>query len=104
MREAVLIDLPRNPGNYVAAAVQADAAGKPVVVVQNRAGVALSAIAVTPVMVNASGQIVQQGRTLRVDGPLQAGARVALDAGLGSLDQAQLAAVRVRIDGARVAQ
>jgi beta-barrel assembly-enhancing protease len=103
-REAVLIDLPRNPANYVAAALQAGADGKPVIVVQNRAPMALGSIAVTPVLVNAAGQIVQQGRTVNITGPLQAGQRVAADAGLAALTVEQLQAVRLRVDSARAVQ
>jgi predicted Zn-dependent protease len=102
-REAVLIDLPRNPANYVAAAAQAGSGGTLVLVVQNRAPVALSAISVTPVIVNAAGQIVQQGRAVSIGGPLQSGQRVAVDAGLGALTQEQLQAVRFRVDSARIA-
>ncbi len=98
------MDLPRNPASYVSAAVQLDSNGRPVVVVQNRAPVALGPIAVTPVTVNAAGQITSQGRTVTIGGPLAAGQRSAVDAGLGSLTTEQLRAVRVRVDSARVSQ
>ncbi len=104
MREAVLIDLPRNPSTYVVGAVQAGSDGKPVLVVQNRAPMALGSIAVTPVMLNAAGQVASQGRAVTITGPLAAGQQVAVDAGLGTLTAEQLRAVRVRIDSARVAQ
>ncbi|MEO8309475.1 MAG: M48 family metalloprotease [Pseudomonadota bacterium] len=103
-REAVLMDLPRNPANYVAAAVQLGNDGKAVVVVQNRAPIALGAIAITPVVVNAAGQISIQGRAVTINGPLAAGQRTTIDAGLGALSAEQLRAVRVRVDSARVAQ
>lgn len=104
MREAVLIDLPRNPSNYVAAAVQADENGRPVVVVQNRAPLAIADVSVTPVIIDAAGRMVQQGRSIRIAGPLQSGARIVVNAGLGPMNEAQIAAMRVRVDGARVAQ
>jgi predicted Zn-dependent protease len=103
-REAVLLDLPRNPSNYVAGAVQLGTDGKPVLVVQNRATMALGPIVVTPVMVNAAGQVASQGRAVTIRGPLAAGQRVSVDAGLGTLTAEQLRLVRVRVDSARVAQ
>jgi hypothetical protein len=103
-REAVLLDLPRNPGNYVAAQVGRDGQGRPVMVVQNRAPLAVGSIVVTPVQINSAGQIVTQGRAVNVRGPLASGAQVAADAGLGSLTAEQLAAVRFRVDSARVAE
>jgi hypothetical protein len=74
------------------------------VVVQNQAPVAVGAISVTPVMVNAQGQITSTGRTLNIRGPLQPGAQATADAGLGSLTAEQLQALRFRVDGAQVAQ
>jgi beta-barrel assembly-enhancing protease len=103
-REAVTIDLPRNPGNYVAAALRVGSDGKPIMVVQNRAPVALGTITVTPVLVNASGQIVQQGRAVNISGPVQSGEQVIVDPALGSLTPEQLQTVRFRVDAARVAQ
>jgi predicted Zn-dependent protease len=103
-REAVTLDLPRNPGNYVAAQAARDSAGRPVVVVQNRAGVPLASIVVTPVIVNSAGQILSQGRAVTIRGPLQAGAQVSADAGLGALTPEQLQALRVRVDSAQIAQ
>lgn len=103
-REAVRLDIPANPGNYVATGLRSAANGQPQVVVQNRAPVALESIAITPVLVNAAGQVVQQGRTITLRGPLQPGAQAVVDAGLGNLAAAQLQAVRLRVDGARVAQ
>lgn len=102
--EAVRLDLPRNPANYVAAALRAGSDGRPVLVVQNRAPVALAGIVVTPVLVNAAGQIVQQGRAVTLSGALAAGQQAVVDAGLAALPAEQLAAARVRIDAARLAQ
>lgn len=103
-REAVLLDLPSNPGNYVAAALRAGNNGQPVMVIQNRSPVPLASISVTPVLVNSAGQIVQQGRAVTVRGPVQPNAQVTADTGLGNLTAEQLQAVRFRIDAARVAQ
>jgi predicted Zn-dependent protease len=103
-REAMEIDLPRNPGNYVAAQVAQDGQGRPVMVVQNRSPMPLAGIVVTPVRINAAGQIVSQGQAINVRGTVAAGAQVAADAGLGSLSAEQLASVRFRVDRASVAQ
>jgi tetratricopeptide (TPR) repeat protein len=103
-REAVQIDLPRNPGNYVATAVRAGSDGRPVLVLQNRAPVALASIQVTPVQVNSQGQVVQQGRAIMVAGPVAAGQQVSVDPGIAALTPEQLAGLRARVDSARVAQ
>jgi predicted Zn-dependent protease len=104
MREGVLIDLPRNPAKYVAGAAQAGIDGKTLLVVQNRAPMALGPITVTPVMLNAAGQAVSEGRTVTIRGPLAAGQKINVESGLGALTAEQLRLVRVRVDTARVAQ
>jgi beta-barrel assembly-enhancing protease len=103
MREAVMLDLPRNPSNYDAGSVQAGSDGKPVLVVQNRTAVPLAAVVVTPVLVDAAGRVASQGRAVTING-LGANQRVAVEGGLGTLTADQLRAARVRIDSARVAQ
>jgi beta-barrel assembly-enhancing protease len=103
-REALLLELPRNPGKYVAAALRAGSSGAPVLVVQNRAPVALAGIRVTPVLVNTAGQIVQQGKSVSIRGPMQPGAQVTVDAGLPALTAEQLQMVRFRVEAASVAQ
>jgi tetratricopeptide (TPR) repeat protein len=103
-REAVVLDMPRNPATYVAAAVRAGSDGRPVLIVQNRAPVPVAGIVVTPVQVNAQGQIVQQGRAINIGGPIAAGQQVTADPGLAVMTAEQLAGVRVRVDAARVAQ
>ncbi len=104
MREAVRIDLPRNPSQYVSAQPARDNLGRLVVVVQNRAPVAVGSIGVTPVLINAAGQIVSAGRTVSIAGPLQPGAQVSVDAGIAGLSPEQLPALRLRIDSAQVVQ
>ena len=102
--EFVKLDLPQNPGNYVAAGGQLDSNGRVVLVVQNRSPVKLTDIRVTPVLVNAGGQVVSTGGTVRINQPLDAGKQAAVDAGLGGLTQEQMQALRFRIEGARVAE
>jgi predicted Zn-dependent protease len=103
-KQALLLDLPRNPGNYVATQPTRDAAGRVLVAVQNRAPVALASISLTPVMVNAAGQVVSNGRTVTIRGPLASGAQATVDAGLGGLSAEQLQGVRIRVDSAQVAE
>lgn len=103
-REAVTIDMPRNPANYVAATVRAGSDGRPLLIVQNRAPVSIAGIVVTPVQVNAAGQVVQQGRAVNISGPVAAGQQLAVDPGLAAMTAEQLATLRLRIDAARVAQ
>src|SRR5690606_11507055 len=76
-REGVRLDLPRNPSNYIAAQVTRNAQGRAVLVVQNRAPVAVGNIVVTPVQVNAAGQIVGEGRQVNIRGPVASGAQAA---------------------------
>jgi beta-barrel assembly-enhancing protease len=102
--ELVRMDLPQNPGNYVAVGGQLDANGRVMLVIQNRAPIKLGDIRVTPVLVNAAGQIAQTGSTVRVGQALGPNERIAVDAGIGSLAQEQLANLRFRVDGARAVE
>jgi predicted Zn-dependent protease len=101
-REAVLIDLPRRPGNYVAAQAVRDLSGKLLLRVQNRAPVKVAGIAVTPIVVNAAGQVTNTGRTVNVRGTLDSGQQVTVDAGLGVLTEEQEKMLRFRVESARV--
>jgi predicted Zn-dependent protease len=102
--ELVRLDLPQNPGNYVATGGQLDASGRVILLVQNRAPIRLSDIHVTPVLVNAAGQVVRSGSTVRIVQAVGSGEQVAVDAGIGQLPQEQLASLRFRVDGARPAE
>jgi len=101
--EFAVLDLASNPGNYVATAGQLDAQGRVVLRVQNRAPFALRDIVVTPVVVDAAGRIVQQGRSLHIGRVLQSGEQASLDAGIGTMPAEKLPALRFRVDGARPA-
>ena len=98
--EYTLLDLPRNPGNYVAAGAQQDARGALVVVLENRAPVALTEITFTPVLLDAAGQIAQQARSVRLARTLAPGERTSVDAGVGPVAGEFLPRVRIRIDRA----
>ena len=98
------MDLPQNPGNYVATSGQYDAQGRPILVIQNKSPVALTNIQVTPLLVDANGRILQQGAPVRVNRTLRSGEQIAADAGLANLSPQQLPYVRFRVDAASVAQ
>ena len=101
--ELIRMDLPQNPGNYVAAAGQEDANGRLVVVVENRAPVPLSSIQVTPVIVDDFGRVVSEASPIVIREVLNPNQRIAGDAGV-SVRPEQLGRVRFRIDGARVVE
>ena len=102
--EFMKMDVPQNPGNYVAAAAQFDSQGRLMVVVQNRSSVPLQAIQLTPVLVDANGRIVQQGDPVVVQGVVKPGEQAATPSGITSLSQEQLQALRIRVDGAKIAE
>ncbi len=102
--EYMKMDLPQNPGNYVAAAGQLDAQGRVLVVVQNRSQVPLNGIRVTPVLVDGTGRIVQQGNPVTINAVVKPGEQAAAATGLGNLPQEQLQALRFRVDDAKLAQ
>jgi predicted Zn-dependent protease len=100
--EYMKLDLPQNPGNYVAAGAQFDAQGRLMLVVQNRSRVPLSGIQVTPVLVDGAGRVVQQGKSVMLNGVVKPGEQAATPAGIDGLPREQLAALRVRVDSAVV--
>jgi predicted Zn-dependent protease len=102
--ELVKLDLPKNPGNYLATGPQVGNDGRLVLVIENRAPLALSDIQVTPVLVDANGNVVQQAKPVTIPQALKPGERVAVDAGVGAVSQDQLGAVRFRVDTARIAE
>lgn len=104
MAELVRIDLPRNPGNYIGTAGSVAADGRLVLIVENRAPLALTDIQVTPVWIDAFGRVVSEGATVRIREILRPNQRIAGDAGIGVLSRQQLANVRFRVDGARIVE
>ncbi len=102
--ELVRVDLPRNPGNYVATAGQIDSSGRLILIVENRAPVPLSGIQVTPVLVDDAGRIVREGSPVVIREVLKPNQRIAGDAGVGALPPEHLSHVRFRVDGARIAE
>jgi beta-barrel assembly-enhancing protease len=102
--EFTKMDLPQNPGNYVAAGGQFDAQGRLMVVVQNRSRVPLNAIQVTPVIVDAAGRIVQQGSPVLISTVVKPGEQAAAPSGIANVTQEQLQTLRFRVDAAKVAE
>jgi predicted Zn-dependent protease len=102
--EFMKMDLPQNPGNYIAAGGQYDSQGRLMVVVQNRSKVPLSAIQVTPVLVDASGRVAQQGSPVVIKAIVKPGEQAAAASGLANLTPEQQQALRFRVDGAKIAE
>lgn len=102
--ELLRLDLPQNPGKYLATAPQVAANGRLVLVVENRAPLPLTDIQVTPVLIDAAGNVVQQARPVSIPQAIKPGERIAVDAGVGAVTQDQLSAVRFRVDKAQVAE
>lgn len=102
--EYMKMDLPQNPGNYVAAGGQLDSQGRLMVVVQNRSKVPLTGIQVTPVLVDAAGRVVQQGSSVTIRAVVKPGEQAAAPSGIGNLPPEQQQALRFRVDAAKVAE
>jgi beta-barrel assembly-enhancing protease len=102
--EYVKMDLPQNPGNYIAAAGQIDSQGRLMVVVQNKSPTPLHSIQVTPVLLDATGRIVQQGNPVMISSVVKPGEQAAAPTGLANIPAEQLQALRFRVDGAKVAE
>jgi predicted Zn-dependent protease len=102
--EFVRMDLPENPGNYVATQGQFDAQGRLVVVVQNRSPAPLTGIQVTPVLVDAAGRVARQGSPVVFRSVVGPGEQAAAQTGIANVAQEQLPYLRFRVDGAKVAE
>jgi predicted Zn-dependent protease len=102
--EFIRMDLPQNPGNYVAAQGQFDAQGRLLVVVQNRSPVPLTGIQVTPVLVDGAGRVARQSSPVVFNAVLQPGQQTAAQSGIASVAQAQRPYLRFRVDSAKVAE
>ena len=102
--EFMRMDLPQNPGNYVAAQGQFDAQGRLVVVVQNRSRAPLTGIQVTPVLVDAAGRVAREGSPVVFRSVVQPGQQAAAQTGIANVAQEQLPYLRFRVDGAKVAE
>ena len=97
------MDLPQNPGNYVATAGQLDASGRLVLVIENRAPVPLSSIQVTPVIVDNFGRVVSEASPVVIREVLNPNQRISGSTGL-SIPPEQLGNVRFRVDQARIVE
>lgn len=100
--ELARLDLPRNPGNYIATAARVDERGQLYVAIENRSPVPVAGIELTPVLVDSAGRIVEQGRPLTVRETVAPGQRTVAPAGIGGIDPNRLPYVRFRVDAAQV--
>jgi len=66
--------------------------------------VPLTGIQVTPVLVDASGRIVQQGDRMKIPAVVKPGEQAATASTLASLTPEQMQALRFRIDAVEVAE
>lgn len=105
-RQIAVIDLPRNPGNYLAAEARADRNGQVLIAIQNRAQIAVRGVELRVAVTNASGQSIQGPvRVTSGNKTIPSGQVIEIATGLGPLTtQAQLAAVRWQFDKAVVAE
>ena len=102
--EFMRMDLPQNPGNYVAAQGQFDSQGRLMVIVQNRSPAPLAGIQVTPVLVDGAGRVARQGSPVVFRAVVRPGEQAAAPTGIANVAEAQLPYLRFRVDGARVAE
>ena len=102
--EYVKMDLPQNPGQYVAAGGQFDSQGRLMVVVQNKSPAPLHSIQVTPVLVDATGRIVQEGKPVVIPSVVKPGEQAAAPSGLANIPAEQLQSLRFRVDGAKISE
>jgi tetratricopeptide (TPR) repeat protein len=77
----VKLDLPTNPGAYIARACSADSAGKLVVTVRNDTTVTITAVQVAVTYTDASGRSMQQRHTIR--GQIDPGKLASVNTGMG---------------------
>jgi tetratricopeptide (TPR) repeat protein len=105
-KQVAVIDLPRNPGNYLAAEARVDKNGQVIIAIQNHAQISVRAIEARVAIVNAAGQSIQGPvRVTSGNKTLGAGQIIELATGLGPVTtSAQLAAVRWQFDKAAVAE
>jgi predicted Zn-dependent protease len=103
-REYVSIDLREHPEQYLATGFEFDSAGRVVIVVQNRSPIALANIQLTPVLVDASGRPASTGNPVQVKRALEPNQQVVVSTGIAGVSAEQLQMLRVRVDGASVAE
>jgi predicted Zn-dependent protease len=102
--ELARLDLPRNPGNYLATGAQLAANGRLILALENRAPLPVTDIKVTPLLLDASGNVVGMAGSVTIPQILKPGERIAVDAGVGVLSKEQLSAVRFKVDTARIVE
>jgi predicted Zn-dependent protease len=99
--EFVRLDFPGNGTKYVASGVQFDARGQAVAVVENRAPFPVDQVQLTPLLLDANGRVVQEGRPIRLNRTLQPRERASINAGVGAVPDEVRARLRIRVDSVR---
>ena len=100
--ELARLDLPQNPGNYIATGAQLAANGRLILAVENRAPLPVTDVKVTPVLVDTAGNVVGLAASVTITQTIKPGDRLAVDAGVGAMSQQQLTGVRFKVDSARI--
>jgi predicted Zn-dependent protease len=97
----VRLDLPENPGKYLAIDFSLDGQGQLLVRLANQSPLAVGDVRFVVSYTDAGGR--QQRASLRVAGPLAAGTAIQLATGLGPIrDSNKISNLAARFDGARV--
>jgi hypothetical protein len=73
-------------------------------VIENRTPLPIAAIVVTPVLVDANGNVLQRGAAVQIRGPVAAGQRATAQINTGNLTAEQVRYLRARVDSAKLAQ
>jgi beta-barrel assembly-enhancing protease len=105
-KQLVLLDLPRNPGNYLRVEPQLSQQGAVILIVENRSPVAIKDLALAAALVDASGRVAVGPQRWDLGGQvLQSGQAVQIATSFGPFtDPNVLAAVRVEIQRAAAAE
>lgn len=99
--EYARLDFGQNGTKYIASGMQLDARGNVVAVVENRAPFTVSQILLTPVLLDQSGRVQQEGRQIRVPKSLKPGERASVNAGIGTVAEDVRSRLRIRVDSVR---
>ena len=100
--ELARLDTPDHPGRDLATAPRVSNDGRLAILIENQGQSPVTDIRLTPMLVDASGNVVRQAKAVDVGRTLKPGERAMVDAGVGAVSKQQLNAVRFRVDSARV--
>jgi beta-barrel assembly-enhancing protease len=97
------MDMPQNPGQYVATGIRQDSSGKVFYMLQNRAQFAVTGIQIVPVVVDGQGQVVQQGAPRALNVTLKPQETLSVDSGLEPMSALQARSLNVQVSAAQPA-